>query len=230
MNSNITQVRTSPHTCKFPWTPIVINAAGQQGPAGPSGEKGLQGQAGPKGDAGGLYIIDANGSTGALVTSIDAAGNGVALWQHQLIKFTYSNGLVTLPSESTDFTINIDSPNVAAPTGNYDVLYKEADCSGQPYFYFGGAGKTMLLKYSTTPATHRYPLVENLLGKRILEGNATPLNQMHGRYWWDSADSSSTATCRSYPTEFTYRTEMVYPLNLAPATSFQYTGSLGLNF
>jgi Collagen triple helix repeat (20 copies) len=67
INSNITQVRPTPHECRAPLTPIVINSRGPQGiqgPAGSQGAKGETGAVGPKGDAGAPGLKGDTGLTG----------------------------------------------------------------------------------------------------------------------------------------------------------------------
>ena len=228
MNGNIIRVKNVPHVCGKNQTAISWNAQGQKGDRGSIGLTGPKGDAGP---TGGLYITNQDGPTSALVTNLTFDGSGTFIWKGDLYAFKYVNKQVFVNEGTVDLEIDINSTNPLAPTGDYDVLFKESDCSGEPYFYFGGVGKTLRLSYSNTAPFHDYSLISDYIGKKLIQSSAVPLSQMSGRYWWDSRLNSLAAQCKSVP-EFKSRTEMVYKLdkvNEVPSEADPFLGELGLS-
>lgn len=231
VNGNITKVSNFPQSCPKGTSSITWNVLGPQGNIGPKGDQGLRGERGPNGITGGLYISNANGITDALVTSLDHTGDGTYYLNGDLYPFSYVNGQVFLASaKMADLVLDINSTNPLAAGGDYDVLFKEEDCSGTPYFFFGAKGHTIRLNYSADNPFHDYSLISEYLGKTLLQSESVPINQMKGRYWWDQTWPDNKAKCVYFPS-FASRTEMVYKLDLIkdkPAGSSEFDGPLYL--
>jgi hypothetical protein len=164
VNSNITQVRTSPHVCKTPWTPIVINAGGVQGPTGPQGPAGSVGQQGPSGAPGYIKLTSSNGVDGGILVSTVAVsplpgerGFGV------------TDRFYTAMVAGALWTVDPNTGQYYSQTSaeHRNFFYTTSDCTGIPYVF------TVGVYYQGFLPPVGGTVIESHLGQQVFEVKQT---------------------------------------------------------